>query len=70
MRKWKMVLIMVIVAVCLAGCSKPYLPVDFASNLDARIVELRALKGKVSDDCYKWAELDLAYLEDLRSASK
>lgn len=53
------------------GCSKPYLPADFASDLDTRIIEDRAaLKLTTDPICSEFIAADLTFLLELRAASK
>ena len=53
------------------GCSKPYIPSDFAADLDARIIEDRAaLKLTTDPVCAEFIEADLNFLLELRAASK
>lgn len=69
MKKWKLVLL-VVVAAAVTGCDRPYLPGDFATELDMRIVELKAAEKVVDPECAKFLALDREYLETLKEASR
>ena len=58
------------IIVMLVGCDKPYLPGDYATALDMRIIELRAAEKTVDPECAKFLALDREYLEELQKASR
>ena len=74
MKKWKVALLLgwlVLLVVMFAGCDKPYLPGDFAAELDNRIIELqRAKELYPSTECAKVIGAELTFLEELQEASK
>lgn len=63
--------LLAILIVILTGCNRPYLPADFATDLDMRIIEDRAaLKLTTDPVCAEFIEADLNFLLELRAASK
>lgn len=74
MKKWKVALLLgwlVLMVVIFCGCDKPYLPGDFAAELDNRIIELqRAKELYPSLECQSKLDKQLTFLEELQEASK
>jgi hypothetical protein len=57
------------VILAMVGCDKPYLPANFAADLDLRIGELQTDIADADADCKPLLQSDLDFLTSLREAS-
>jgi len=69
--KWGVIVgLLLTAAMMMMGCAEPYLPAEFASDLDTRIGELQTDIEDAGVDCKPLLQSDLDFLTKLREASK
>jgi len=68
----KQILWLLIVALLIVGCAKPYLPPEFRTACEMRLIELDSMQdlGDPNDPCCRTVALDREFLNALLEASK